>query len=63
MVVIEKIMTLDGGSLGSGIDEERSKVRETIRTTELMVHRYFERKWQGLLYCSGHICAKNTQKI
>jgi len=46
MVVIEKIMTLDGGSLGSGIDEERSKVRETMRTAELMEHRYLERKWR-----------------
>jgi len=39
-------MTLDGGSLGSGIDEERSKVRETMRTAELMEHRYLERKWR-----------------
>jgi len=29
-------MTLDGGSLGSWIDEERSKVRESVRTAEHM---------------------------
>jgi len=38
MVVIEKIMTLDGGSLGSGIDEERSKV-EILESSILVAGR------------------------
>ena len=51
MVVVNRpdndgFMTLDGGSLGTGIDEKRIKVRETMRTAELMVHRYIERKWR-----------------
>ena len=42
-------MTLDGGSLGSWIDEERSKMRESVRTAEHMEHRYLERKWRPSL--------------
>ena len=42
---IESI-TLDGGSLGSSVDEERSQLRESMRIAEHREHQYFERTLQ-----------------